>query len=216
MYKVVMILVFGFSMLLSNELELEVHNKYSNGYRILIDCNIKDEVGISDARVYFKDAKQKIYHLFAPMSCKGESCRGTIPVPSKLTKSIEYIILYQNNSGEVYNSKEFKMNSAEMIELPNWQVFSQERLELKTELVNIPKQLYGFDDKVKIVSVDDENKLGFKAGIISQEMVGLESQTDVFGNYMGVVAQREKEVESDGFFSAPSTVVIIMFILFLL
>jgi hypothetical protein len=186
--------LFAFSVF-GGDFEINPHEKFSAGFRILIDSNIKDKAGVVDARVYFKDKKQEMYHFFAPMKCKGENCVGTIPVPEKYTKAINYIIVYQNTKGEIFKSVEFKMYRAEFVTLPKWQKFSTKRLLVKTELNMIPKQLYGFDDKVELQTVLKENKIGYKAEIYGEDFVDEKTLNTVLGSYKGELEDSEKPSE---------------------
>jgi len=227
MFRFLVVYLLVLTALFGNEIELKTGEEFSKGYRIVVDCKIRDSLGVVDARVYFKDKKQKIYHCFAQMKCSNGNCKGVLPVPSKYTKSVEYIILYQNSAAKIYKTEKLTIRAAEFIELPPWQKFDLKRLPLKTELLKVPKQLYGFDDKVEVQTIPLESKLGYKAGIYSSAMVGIGDEAIVDGSYAGEVdVQREiidlkklkREGESSSFFSSPYTWIggaLVLLILFL-
>ncbi|MEA3354645.1 MAG: hypothetical protein U9Q33_12610 [Campylobacterota bacterium] len=206
----------------ANSFEFEPYDNYTEGYRVVIGGKINDTLGIYDARVYFKDKKQKIYHLFSSMKCKGDICQGTIPIASKETKSFNYLVLYQNNGGEIYKTREFEIFKKDLIELPKWQNTDRSRLTLNTELAKIPRQLYGFDDKVRIKEVLPEQKIGCLSKISNCEMAGVKDQMAISGTFKGELGLLDKELdksekdENKSLLSSPYTIGAIILLLFIL
>jgi len=185
--RITLFIILGFSFLVANTINFAPQESYANGYRIVINPIIKDDMGIYEARLYFKKDKAPNFQFFSTMRCKDNSCKGEIPIVEKRTKSIEYCIVYQNNAGKVYNTEIFKINERELLELPEWQTFKNDRLTLKTEMFKIPKKVYGFDDKVRIEAVDNSEKIGVIANLLTQDMVGVENIKDILGSYGGVI-----------------------------
>jgi hypothetical protein len=198
MIKNIFILSVLSVLVFANSFDFKIHENYSPGYRVVIDGKINDDSGVYDARIYFKDTKQKIYHFFSPMECKGDSCKGVIPIASKFTKSFKYIVLYQNNAGDVFKTREFEISKKDMVELPSWQIKDTNRLNIKTELEMIPKQMYGFDDKVRVKKVSDDNKIGVLAGIVDPQMAGIKDKEVVSGEYDGKLNIKETKMNDFG------------------
>lgn len=183
--KLLCVLSVLITSVVAGEIALEQPEHFSKGYRIIIKATIKEDTGVADARVYFKSKNSKLYHFFAPMKCKGEVCEGVIPVTQSSTKKIDYFVLYQNNSADIFKTKELNIAQKEFLALPEWQNADTTRLILRSELVKTPKEVYGFNDSVKIEKVDTDAKIGLLAGVYTKKMVGVKEVSEVEGTFAG-------------------------------
>jgi len=156
--------------------------------RLVLKANIDDDTGIFDARVYFKQSQAKIFQFFAPMKCSSSKCVATIPIADDSTAYLDYILMFQNNQGDVFKTKIFQAEKRDMIELPSWQIRDISPIVVKSELKLLPKDIRGFKDNIVIKAVEKPNKLGVIAQILTKEQTGVEKpKEDVVGKYKGRV-----------------------------
>ena len=176
--KIILISLVSLSTLIATEIKFEAIEYFVPNSRVVISADIEDETGLAEARVYFKSIDSKLYP-FVKMSCKAQKCKAILPMSDKETKTFNYIILFQNNIGEVFKTKIFTVSKRDMIELPSWQSFDNSPIEVKSELFLIPKEIIGFDDDFKITAVKDRKKYGVVAKIIDMKNAGIKKLDEI-------------------------------------
>lgn len=181
------VLIFS-SFVFSNQVSMKEMGVFVDGFRIQIEVKVKDPLGVSDGRIYFKNSSEGTYYYFAPMKCVEKKCIGTLPLTQKDLKNLDYFILYQNNGGNIYKTKELSMSKANKLTLPSWQTKDLEsRVVIKTEYSKIPNSLFGFKDYVRVEKVPIEEKLGLISEIYEGNIAGKANKDLVEGIYEGEV-----------------------------
>ncbi len=176
--KIILTSFILFSTIMATEIKFEAIEYFVPNSRVVISADIEDEIGLAEARVYFKSIDSKMYP-FVKMSCKAQKCRAILPMSDKETKTFNYIILFQNNKGEVFKTKIFTVSKRDMIELPKWQSFDKSPIEVKSELFLTPKDIIGFDDDFKITPVKDRKKYGVVAKIVDMKNAGIKKLDEI-------------------------------------
>ena len=113
------------------------------------------------------------------MKCKNSICKGTIPAPSILTLSLEYLILVKTDKNKVFKTKKLlaiaKKNGSK---LPNYQKpIDKKIIKVKTELSHKPKRIRGFRDNITIDMIESSAKFGLAYGGYSLLTGGGESSS---------------------------------------
>lgn len=177
------ILLFSISFLYLNAFSINsvTDEFYASGYRINIDAIIDEKTQIVEARVYFKDKRNRKYQAFSKMICKKKICRGVLPTPNEDTKEIFYTILYKSVSNKVYISKEYRLLKREMLMLGKNQIKDNNSFILGTDLKITPRYVYGFKDNYSIIKVPSKEKFAITAGLISTKDGGKSKVTAKYG-----------------------------------
>ena len=128
------------------------------GNRITITGTINDPAGIKIARCYFKASGEADY-VFVPMQKQEGTLTiysATMPALSNNTKSIQYLLLAVNNSGQVAKTAEFVIPVTESLVVPGWQssAIGRAAIRVSTELAKAPETVSGFTDDVTVDAVE--------------------------------------------------------------
>lgn len=133
--------------------------------RIEVEAEVSDKAGIALVRCYFR-AKGLADFVFVPMKMwNKDEYRGIIPAPSPGTAALEYLFLAVNMNNQVVKTETFSVNIRKDKKTPAWQqTGSTEKLTVKTELPQAPRELAGFKDSVTIDVVESSARFGLVAG----------------------------------------------------
>lgn len=155
----------------AGEIKPEEHEFFTRGYRIVVHAKIEDTAGIYEARVYFKRDTVKDYQTYAQMQCSHNGCYAELPLTSPSLKKLNYVVVYQNNTGRAYKSKTVTMEKRDMLELPSWQTLNTKETRMYSEYAKPPRSVNGFTDNMKIVKTEQDEVLGVKAGMYPLDLI---------------------------------------------
>lgn len=182
---------------------LNLHNRdinvnenkfFTSGYRIVVSATITDQEGVYEARVYFKNSIEHNYKVFSLMECIGNECKSELPLTNISLKKMDYVIVYQNSSGNVYDSGEYTMEKRDMLELPSWQTLNKKSLKLYSEYAKPLKNVKGFTDDLTVQKSTGE-LLGVKAGLYTLELINPNATVDC----SMCVGEKKEKKETDFF-----------------
>jgi len=161
----------------TNKITIENHKYFTKGFRIIIDTSINDNVGIYEARVYFKHSLVQNYQVYSPMTCMGNRCSTELPLTDLNLRELSYVVVYQNSAGKVYKSNEYTMQKRDLLELPSWQSLRKNSIELYTDYAKPMQSVRGFKDNISIKKSSGD-ALGVSAKLYSIELINPEIEID--------------------------------------
>jgi len=161
----------------ANKIKIETHQYFTKGFRIIIDASIHDDVGIYEARVYFKHKLVQNYQVYLPMTCMGNRCSTELPLTDLSLRELSYVVVCQNSAGKVYKSNEYTMQKRDLLELPSWQSLRKGALVLYTDYAKPMQSVRGFKDDISIKKSSGD-PLGVSAELYSMELINPEIEID--------------------------------------
>lgn len=104
----------------TTQIKHESPEYYIPGFRIILEANINDEVGVLVARCYFKTKKEKNF-VFMDMAPKSNSeYQVTLPAPWVNSEYIKYVLVAVNKAKKVVRSQVFTMIEKETKQAAAW------------------------------------------------------------------------------------------------
>jgi len=161
----------------ANKIKIEAHKYFTKGFRIIINTSINDDIGIYEARLYFKHSLVQNYQVYLPMTCIGNRCSAELPLTDLNLIELNYVVVYQNSAGQVYKSNEYTMQKRDLLELPSWQSLRKNSIKLYTDYAKPMKSIRGFRDKISIQKSSGD-ALGVNAKLYSMELINPEIEID--------------------------------------
>lgn len=140
------------------ELTTESNKYFANGFNVIVESNINDA---SEARVFFKDHKSPNYQLYVKMACNNNHCYAKLPLPKIDLLSFDYTLAYKDLTGVLHSSKIYTTTKRDLLIIPSWQKkYYKEKVQLYTELEEIPKYVRGIGDKLDIKATKKDDIWG--------------------------------------------------------
>lgn len=119
------IVVQSLSAAAPTEIKHDAPKDFIPGFRINLDAEIKDDVGILTSRCYFKAKKDKSFIFVSMLSKGGSDYQATLPAPWLNSEAIDYVFVVVNNDKKVVRTEVFTMQERETEEAASWQDLSE-------------------------------------------------------------------------------------------
>ena len=171
------ILILLSTLVNAKSIKVQEHEYFTKGFRVLVNVSIKDNKGIYEARTYFKNSVLQNYQVYIPMKKFGNRYLAELPLTDIGLQKLDFVVVYQNSSGEVFKSDSYTMEKRDMIELPYWQTLNTKELCLYTEYAKPMHSIRGFKDRFTIKKSKDD-ALGVEAGFYTMEMINPKEKID--------------------------------------
>lgn len=94
--------------------------EYIPGFRINLDAEIKDDVGVLLARCYFKTKQDKNFAFVDMLPNADRDYRATLPAPWVNSEAIDYVFVVVNEEKKVVRSQIFIIKEKETEEAAAW------------------------------------------------------------------------------------------------
>ena len=94
--------------------------EYIPGFRINLDAEIKDDVGVLLARCYFKTKQDKNFAFVDMLPGADRDYRATLPAPWVNSEAIDYVFVVVNEEKKVVRSQVFIIEEKETEEAAAW------------------------------------------------------------------------------------------------
>ena len=94
--------------------------EYIPGFRINLDAEIKDDVGVLLARCYFKTKQDKNFAFVDMLPIADRDYRATLPAPWVNSEAIDYVFVVVNEEKKVVRSQVFIIKEKETEEAAAW------------------------------------------------------------------------------------------------
>lgn len=94
--------------------------EYIPGFRINLDAEIKDDVGVLLARCYFKTKQDKNFAFVDMLPIADRDYRATLPAPWVNSEAIDYVFVVVNEEKKVVRSQVFIIKEKETEEAALW------------------------------------------------------------------------------------------------
>ena len=94
--------------------------EYIPGFRINLDAEIKDDVGVLLARCYFKTKQDKNFAFVDMLPSADRDYRATLPAPWVNSEAIDYVFVVVNEEKKVVRSQVFIIKEKETEEAALW------------------------------------------------------------------------------------------------
>jgi len=161
----------------ASKVKIERQKYFTKSFRIIVNASISDSVGIYEARTYFKHSMTKNYQVYAPMTCRGNSCFTELPLTDASLMELDFVVVYQNSAGEVIKSDPHTMEKRDLLELPIWQSLNKKAIQLYTDYAKPMQSIRGFRDKINIKKSTGD-RLGVAVGLYPLELIAPEVNVD--------------------------------------
>jgi len=161
----------------SSKIKIETHKYFTKGFRIIVDATIRDDIGIYEARVYFKHSLVQNYQVYSTMTCMGNRCSTELPLTDLTLRELDYVVVYQNSAGNVYKSNTYTMQKRDLLELPSWQSLRKGAIKLYTDYAKPMQSVRGFSDNITIEKSSGD-PLGVDAELYPIELITPEVKID--------------------------------------
>jgi hypothetical protein len=118
----------------TTEIKHESPGEYYPGFRIKLDAEVTDDVGIMVARCYFKTKKQENF-VFVNMAQEPDShYLATLPAPWVNSESIDYVFVVVNTEKKVVRSQVFTIEEEDTEAAATWEGMGEVR-EMRLDVV---------------------------------------------------------------------------------
>ena len=131
-----------------------------SGNRIDIAVQLKDDISLDTARVYFR---AEGVHAFSAvlMESNGAEYVGTLPAPASGPDFLEYVILVRSTDGEIRTSDTHRIQIEDSATSRSY----TSPLAVYTESSVAPSEIPGFTDNLAIHAIEPDARYGTAAGV---------------------------------------------------
>jgi hypothetical protein len=129
---------------------------YFPGFRIILDAQVKEDVGVLVVRCYFKTKREKNFVFVDMLPKDNPGYQATLPAPWINSEYIEYVFVVVNNDKKVTRTQVFTMEEKETKQAAAW----KEAGEVKEiRLDEIQEVLENYDDIKQSLRAEYKKKL---------------------------------------------------------
>lgn len=125
----------------TTEIKHESPEEYYPGFRIKLDAEVTDDVGVMVARCYFKTKKQENF-VFVNMAQEPDShYLATLPAPWVNSESIDYVFVVVNKEKKVVRSQVFTIEEEDTEAAATWEGMGEVK-EIRLDVVQEAMEEY--------------------------------------------------------------------------
>ena len=144
------------------------HTYFANGFHNIIE--ISSKTNISEARVYFKDSRSRLYQLYVDMKCDKNNCYAKLPLATSRLLFLDYVTVFKDSQGKIRRSKRLSIRKRDVLELPLWQKkYAKDTIVLRSELKIPPTQVRGFGKELKVKPTVGEDIWGVEVKLYKEK-----------------------------------------------